>query len=263
MGYVRTREEIEAIKALLQPSYFTLEGMGVEFTTTRDFVASVLPPCFDVPDQPRGVARVARWQSAVCGEFESCAVMIDARYGDLVGSYYLTLFVSGDMPVTIGREMWGEPKKLGHSAFYRDGDDIYAYGERNGVRAVEISGSFGPDLGPRSVSGHALELKAEVAPDGELLGDPSVLVFDVDLSWTSFREGHGTLTFNGTPWDPVDQIPVESTGPATHYTGEMRNRCADRTVLPDRAAYVPYVLGRHFDDLRLFPVPRRHAAVLG
>lgn len=262
MSYVRTPEEIQAIQALLQPALFTLEGVGVEFTTTHEFLRAVLPPCFGVPDAPKGTARVARWQSAVCGEYESCAVMVNATFGDLVGSYFLTLFVSGDMPVSIGRELYGEPKKAGRGAFFRDGNEFYVYGERNGVRAVEISATFSDELGEsRTERSHAFELKADLAPNGDMLGPPSVLVFDIDLSWTRIREGTGELKFNGTPWDPVHEIPVVEVGRAQHYTGENRYVASRRVVLDESDKYLPYVLGRHFDDLSLFPAPKRLASL--
>ena len=90
------------------------------------------------------------WQSRVCGEFESAALMVYARYGDVVGTYFLTLVVSGDMPVTFGRELWGEPKKLGSSRLYRDGDTMYGYGERNGTRLIAIELDLRPRPGPAS-----------------------------------------------------------------------------------------------------------------
>ncbi|HET6509118.1 MAG TPA: acetoacetate decarboxylase family protein [Baekduia sp.] len=257
MGYVRTPEEIERMRALLSPALFTLEGVSVEFETTEAFARQVLPPCFE-PDGARGLATVSRWQAGVCGEFDSAAVMLFARYGEVVGTYFLTLVVSGDMPVTIGREFWGEPKKLGAAHFYRDGDDVYAFGERNGTRIIEIEATFGPDLGPQEGRSHTLEVTAPLSHDASLAGDPVALVFDVRRSFTSTREGTGLLRLNGTPFDPVDEIPIVSVGAANHYTGESSYDEIARDALPDRERYLPYILGRSFDDLARFPRPRRH-----
>jgi len=257
MGYVRTRSEIERIRRLLSPAFFTLEGVSVEFETTKEFVREVLPPCFE-PAQPRGLVTVGRWQAGVCGEFESAAVMIFARSGDKLGTYFLTLVVSGDMPVTIGRELWGEPKKRGTAHFYRDGNDVYAFGERNGVRLIEIEGSFGSDLGPRDLESNAFELTGSLTHDGGLASDPAALTYRVTRSFTSVREGEASLNLTGTAFDPVDSIPIIAVGKAMHYTGESTYEETERRTLEDRDRYLPYILGRSFDDLSIFPRPKRH-----
>jgi|SRR5579875_2539393 len=257
MGYVRTPEEIAEIRSLLSPALFTLEGVSLEFETTEAFAREVLPPCLE-PDGARGLVTVSRWQAGVCGEFESTAVMLNVRYRKWLGTYFLTLLVSGDMPVTLGREMWGEPKKLGSSHFYRDGDDIYAHGERNGVRLVEIEASFDGAGSPQDGLSHTVEITAPLTHDAHLAGDPSVLVFDVKRSFTSVRSGTGTLRLTGTAFDPVDEIPIVGLGAASHYTGESSYEEVAREPLSDGERYLPYILGRAYDDLTQFPRPRRH-----
>ena len=261
MGYVRTAEEIAEIQNLVTRAHFTLEGVSIEFETTPEFARSVLPPCLE-PDGARGIVTVSRWQAGVCGEFESTAVMLNAKWGEYVGTYFLTLIVSGDMPVTIGRELWGEPKKLGTSQFYRDGNDVYAYGERNGTRLAQIDATFTEDLGPQEIASYALEVNGYLGHDASLAADPFVAAFLNTRRFGSVREGTGELTLTGTVFDPVDQIPVLATGRALHYTGESIYEEAARETLPDRESYLPYILGRSYDDLTKFRQPKRHRSEL-
>lgn len=261
MGYVKTPDEIAAMQSLTRRAYFTLEGVSIEFETTAEFARSVLPPCFE-PDGARGIATVSRWQAGVCGEFESAAVMLNAKWGDYVGTYFLTLVVSGDMPVTIGRELWGEPKKLGTTQFYRDGNDVYGYAERNGARIVQIDASFSKDLGSQELRSYALEVNGYLGHDASLAADPFAAAFLNTRRFDAVREGEGDLTLTGTAFDPVDEIPILSTGRALHYTGESVYEEAAREQLPDRETYLPYILGRSFDDLTKFRVPKRHRASL-
>jgi acetoacetate decarboxylase len=261
MGYVRTPVEIARIRELLAPSRYVLEGISVEFETTPEFIESVTPPCFK-PAGTSGLVTVARWQSAVCGEFESSAVMIFLEHEGVVGSYFLTLVVSGDMPVTLGREMWGEPKKLGAAHLYRDGDDVYGYAERFGTRIVQIDATFTSDLGPQLQTSNWLELAGRYRADGTLAHDPEVIHFEVTRDFDMIREGAAELTLTGTPFDPVDEIPVLSTGKALHYTGRAAYAEISRTAYPDRDALLPYLLGRGFDDLTQFRVPRRQRELL-
>jgi acetoacetate decarboxylase len=198
----------------------------------------------------------------MCGEFDCGMVWVAARYGDLEGFYCPLMIVSGDMPVTIGRELWGEPKKLGSSQFYRDGDDIYAYGERNGTRLAQIDATITDDLGPQEVQSYALEVNGYLGHDAALAADPFVAAFLNTRRFDSVREGTGELTLTGTEFDPVNEIPVLATGRTLHYTGESIYEEAARETLPDRETYLPYILGRSYDDLTRFRQPKRHRSGL-
>lgn len=68
----------------------------------------------------------------MCGEFDCTIVFLKCRYKEYEGTTMLLIIVSGDMPVTIGREMWGEPKKTGTTQVYMDGHQLYGFAERNG-----------------------------------------------------------------------------------------------------------------------------------
>ncbi|MBU9150393.1 acetoacetate decarboxylase family protein [Burkholderia multivorans] len=60
----------------------------------------------------------------------------------------LYILVSGDMPVSIGREMWGEPKKTGFAQLYVDGHQMHGYGERDGVVSSKSTANLDRTLGP-------------------------------------------------------------------------------------------------------------------
>ena len=120
---------------------------------------------FHPVDEPRALARVSCWRTYQ-EDFDSAIVGLIASYGDLEGFYTLLMVLNGDMPVTLGREMWGEVKKTGSARLYNLGGAMYGYGERNGTRLVEIEADLGPDLGPQTVEGHSLEVKAFLTADG-------------------------------------------------------------------------------------------------
>jgi acetoacetate decarboxylase len=250
MGYVKTPQEVARTQGLLSAgSRFQVESLSLEFETTAEFVREVLPPCFAPVETPRALARVSCWRSDQ-EDFDSAIVGLIARYGELEGFYTLLMVLNGDMPVTRGRELWGEVKKTGSARLYHLGGAMYGYGERNGTRLVEIEAELGPDLGPETVEGHSLEVKAFPTADGaHLQYDPLMLAWHARSAYTNVREGTGRLTLTGTPWDPVDTIPVVRTGLARHTIGTSLYRCVREEVLPDRDAYLPYVYGRHYDDL--------------
>ncbi|WP_228461192.1 acetoacetate decarboxylase family protein [Gordonia spumicola] len=224
---------------------------------TPEFVRSVLPPDLE-PVGSSGIASVAQWQCGLSGEFESAAVMLNVRWREFVGSYYLTLFISGDMPVTIGRDLWGEPKKTGECRLYRDADDMYGYGARNGVRGIQIEARFGEELGPRAVVSNSIEVGLPLTHNAGAAGDPWISIDRIERELGAYREGEGELVLTGTPFDPLDEIPVLSTGLARHYTGKSTLETVLRETIPGKGdEYLPFHLGRSFDKINVGRSPMR------
>lgn len=92
---------------------FSQEVVSVDFVTTAEFVKSVLPPPgLEPPSKPTGPVSISTWGEQTL-EFECTLVSLQAVHDGVKGKYCLTLIVSGDTPVTWGREIWGEVKKTG------------------------------------------------------------------------------------------------------------------------------------------------------
>ena len=111
MGYVKSSEDVAAMLSLMKRAHYVADQVNVEFTSTADFIEHVLPPCLEPVDEPRGVINVSRWQSIYCGEFDvgwsTCSPATATSK-----AYCLNMFMSGEAPITMGREHYGEPKKL-------------------------------------------------------------------------------------------------------------------------------------------------------
>ena len=259
--FVRTQEEIERIQRVLAAGRFTTDGIEVEFETTPEFVHEVLPPCLSPTDEPVGVINVSKWEGEMCGEFGCGIIWVKARYEGLEGLYCLLMIVSGDMPVTLGREVWGECKKTGTVDVHHDDRRMYGYTDRMGTRLIEIEAEFGDDQGATKASDTLFEVKAQIDASGiGLQHDPILVVLESDCFFSTVRQGTAEVELTGSKWDPVDSIPIVSIGPATHAMGEANYRAVDQFPQTDRDAYLPYVLGRSYDDVTEYRVPQRHRA---
>jgi acetoacetate decarboxylase len=258
MGFVKSKEEVKEIQEILSRGRCTIEAISIEFETTFEFLREVLPPCFDLPENPMGIATVSRWQSELCGEYDCGIISLKCRYDGIDGTTMLILVTTGDMAVTIGREMWGECKKPGISMVYMDGNDGYAFTERHGSRLIEIEAEFGPNIGPVIETGYDFEIKAFPHTSGfGLQHDPILNIMHSEANYGVMREGRGTLRFNGTQFDPVHTIPVLSVGKAT-YTEGLSNWTSSRAdVLVDGESYLPFIYGQKYDDFRMLRHPVR------
>ncbi|KAJ3455891.1 hypothetical protein MRS44_017373 [Fusarium solani] len=255
MSFVATPEEVEAFQRLSSDPRFSQELIALDFTTTPEFIKSVLPPNFEPGDSPTGHISVGTFESKLCGEFDCAIVSIDVKFKGQTGTYLLELIVSGDMPVTWGREVWGEVKNTGTCKIWRSGNYRYAVAERNGIRLIELQGEFGDDQPPRVRENTAYEIKAYPHSMGKgLQWEPKVNQLKVVEYDTRWSVGSGRITVRGTSSDPLHSIPIKSISDFTYVSGR-----SDYTVVADynlgvTDAYLPYLVGRHYDDLRNFKV---------
>lgn len=265
MGFVKTQEQVAEIEGLLEATRYVVDQVAIGFETTEEFVRSVLPPVLEPAERPGGMVCVTRGQSSFCGEYDLAWVGINARYGDTVGVYTLSMIVNGDMgelPITGGREIWGEVKKQGRIGYSRDSDHVRGFVERHGVRIIELEVALeGEDRGPRTLEYSTFDVKGVPSADGRgLQWDPVLVVLDVVERDDSVRKGQGKLTLRGTAHDPLDELPIVRTGTALHAIGDSVFTTGRVEPLGEPNAYLPYIYGRAYDDFGAFPRPQRYAS---
>ncbi|KAH0333460.1 hypothetical protein KCU81_g9855, partial [Aureobasidium melanogenum] len=255
MSYVASPEEISVFSKWSSKPEFSQEGIAVEFRTTEEFVKSVLPPGFEPAAEPKGSILLSSMESKLCGEFDCTLVTIDAIFKGITGKYCLEMLISGDTPVTWGREVWGETKKTGITRLYRSGNHRYAYAERNGVRLIEIEGEFGDDLPEEVLKGHQFEIKAYPNLKGTgMQWEPIVDTLEVTEHKTRQSLGKGSVTMRVTTANPLHTIPIKSVGQLEYVSGLAEHTVVGEDELGAGHSYLPYLIGRHYDDLREFKV---------
>lgn len=112
------------------------EILTVYWRTDPEAMALLLPP----PLEPVGdVACVHIYRmndTDWIGPYSEANVMFAARLGDRVGAYSPYLVLSSDIGVAHGREVHGQPKKLGQPSIEFRGDLIVGNVERNGIDVI-------------------------------------------------------------------------------------------------------------------------------
>ena len=258
-SFVKTKEEIAEIQRIYHDGKCTIECISVEFETTTEFLKEILPPCFEMPDKPTGYISVSRWQSELCGEYDCGIIAFSCKYNGLEGTTMLSLIVSGDLPVTIGREMWGEAKKSGTCMLYKDGNQVYAYAQRNGVRLIEIEADLEEENLPQDLTNYDFELKAFPHSSGYGLHPGSSVNIMKNEESNIYRfKGVGRIKLNGNNFDPFHLIPIVSINEAT-YTEGLSNWTIDGVFPVENSdeELLPYIYGQKYDDVRFFRKPVR------
>lgn len=264
-GYVKTDKEIRNIEDFLAPSRFIVEDITVQFETSYEFARHVVPPVFEpIGDKSRSIAgafaQVGQFQSAYCGPMDCSMVGIHVTHEGAPGFYILTEIISGEGAVVLGREIWGEIKKHGTTRLYADGNHYYSVAERRGHILLEIEADIGPEnQAPLSVNTYAYDIKMFPGSNGRGLEFPPRLnIWNARYDFSTYRVGTGSLKWGQSPWDPLDTIPIISTGEAVLTNGVACFPLARQVQIEDSDNhYARYMWGRGFDDPTLSTIPQR------
>ncbi|MCR6030150.1 hypothetical protein GGQ22_01665 [Nocardioides sp. zg-579] len=245
MGYRRTPEEVAAVRATLADVEFVGgESLSVDFLTRPEIVRDILPAELDPGAEPRLTVQVSRWRSNCVGDFAASAVYVSASHAGVAGDYVLTMFMDDDVPLLFGRDLYGEPKKIGTSTLWRNDGHMSGVLERHGHRLVEIEADLGPDRGPVEVLGRNFNVKYELEPGGgALAGPPTLMMAEFGQRTTVVRKGPATLRLTGTVHDPLDELEVVELRDAVYVETGMKATCVPLGAM-DADAFLPLALGR-------------------
>lgn len=202
---------------MVPPFPFTFrdaEILTIYWRTDAEAAAFLLPP----PLEPTGdvvCAHIYRMNDTDwLGPYCECNVMIGARLGAHEGAYSPYLVLSSDIGVAHGREVHGQPKKLGQPRIEMRGDLIVGTVERNGIDVVTGTMPYkqhaagAEDLAPYFDVSTNLNLKAIDHIDGRpaIRQVTSRKLADVTVheAWT----GPATMELRPNAQLPVHRLPV-------------------------------------------------------
>jgi hypothetical protein len=257
MSYVWSDKEVARYIAFYRGIATRGANVYLTFATTPEYARSVLPPCLEVTEDPQLTISFGSFMEIFDdypnrpGRDSAALIGVNARLGDVEGTYYLTVIEAEEVNVTTGREVWGMPKKIGTVDFWEDGRRLWAYVERKGHRLVELEAEVGPELGEQGLSTEIyFELRGHFAPDLSSVSSPELVVFEMPSDTYRFRElSHPHVVLAGSPFDRgVGTLPLGQFITGGLSGGETGYRVTQvRDLSGDGHDYMPYLLGRFYD----------------
>lgn len=244
MGFLRTPDELADMRQRLTAPRFWGERITVEFTTSPETYAGVLPPLMTPLAQPLVVAGIGLWDSNCVGPYCGGSISLVAEHEGITGGVALGMWMDSEPAVGFGRDVLGEPKKLAQTGFARDGDHVRAWIERHGVRIIEIEAELGDDEGPSHVDRHSFNYRSRSAVDGYTLEGPAILTRTrfatrIDVR----RRATATLTLRSSPHDPAGDIEIVQIIGAEYQRHELACHTEEvGQVDPDK--FLPFHHGR-------------------
>jgi acetoacetate decarboxylase len=248
MGLVKTPEEIARIEQVMaHPRFVNSEMLFVDFLTDPEIAAHVLPPPLEPADTPRISAMIGRWQSNCVGDYCGGAIYVAARHEGVDGDYVLAMYMDADPAIILGRDLFGEPKKVARSQLYRSGSRFRAWVERGGVRLIDIQADLPEDVGPSEGEGVNFNFKARPAVSGSGLEEDAILTLaNFHITVHAARAGTGSVTLGSTVHDPLDELRIASVLGARFVECDIAAESRAVTTVPAEQ-FLPYHHGRHDD----------------
>ncbi|MFD3587222.1 acetoacetate decarboxylase family protein [Streptomyces sp. NPDC058683] len=250
----RTGAEIAAARTTRLPDVWST-GVVAVWESDPDAVAAVLPP----PLKPTGrpLVRVGISQVRLPGyPLGAGSFAVAAAHGTAEGWYPLVMPMTHERALTGGREVFGEPKKLGEVTVGREGDLVRAALARHGVVFVEVRGTVdGPLPLPEPAPKTDFYFKFLPAVDGSGFdGDPLLVHCVREEKVRRLERVTGEVILRESPYDPVADLPVLRLLDITlgEKTSDQRGRVAERV---DPQALLPYVHQRYDDARQIVDAP--------
>jgi acetoacetate decarboxylase len=185
----------------------------VEYETTLDRIRSVLPE----PLEPWGnhvIAWVSYTPLGTQGACHEACLYVQAKFKDYVGTYEPYLYVTTEIPLAAGREIWGFCKKLANINLRLDKEIARGEVERVGTQIMTIQTTIDTpasyDELPWGDDGVFSLKNIPAAEEGEPALRQLVLTAGkVNAVGGRFFKGRGSISFEHSDIDPLDILKPE------------------------------------------------------
>ncbi|MGW3287811.1 acetoacetate decarboxylase family protein [Streptomyces sp. NPDC001002] len=252
----RTEAEIAATRtasAKLPDIWST--GVVALWESDPDAVAAVLPPPLKPTGRPLVRVNISKVQlpgyPLGAGSFA-----VAAAHDGVEGWYPLVMPMTHERALTGGREVFGEPKKLGEVVVDREGLVVHASLARHGIAFVEVRGAVTERLPlPEPSRKTDFYFKFLPAVDGSGFDTEPVLVHCVRHEKVRKLERvTGDVVLRESMYDPVADLPVRRLVEITlgEKTSDQRGRVVERV---DAQALLPYIHQRYDDPRQILDGP--------
>ncbi|MFI9260787.1 acetoacetate decarboxylase family protein [Streptomyces sioyaensis] len=235
-------------------------GVVAVWESDPDAVAAVLPPPLVPTGRPLVRATISRVELTGY-PLGAGSVAVAAAHRGTEGWYPLVMPMTHERALTGGREVFGEPKKLGEVTVERDGPVVRAALARHGIAFVEVRGEVsGPLPVPEPVRKTDFYFKFLPAVDGSGFdGDPVLVHCLRQEKVRTLERITGEVVLRESAYDPVADLPVRTLVELTlgEKTTDQQGRVVERVSARD---LLPYAHQRYDDPQQLLDGPPEGSA---
>lgn len=216
LRYVRSPESVQRSKQKQSGGFLnnTVRSVRAIYETDPEIAAALLPRPLEPFERPEiyvQFAHVAMHVSeAETVTIGAATVAVNCYYKGKKGGYVLAMPMEGEFVVISGREIFGEPKKIGAVDFEVSERKFKVAVTRHDIPFLEIRGEIGDSRGPAEFTEHFYCHKALPAIDrsGGFDGDVFLTRLNWKRNYTSVAPCQGEIILRESAYDPLVDVPV-------------------------------------------------------
>ncbi|UGY90655.1 acetoacetate decarboxylase family protein [Streptomyces gobiensis] len=248
-------ESTAARRGGARPADIWSTGVVASWESDPEAVAAVLPPPLKPGERPLVRATISRVELPGY-PLGAGSVAVSAYHSGHPGWYPLVMPMTQERALIGGREVFGEPKKLGEVTLAREGAAIRAQLARHGIAFVEVRGVVGGEL-PLPGETEKLDFYFKFLPavDGNGFDTDPVLIYCTRREKVrKLAAVNGEVVLRESAHDPVVDLPVRRLVEITlgEKTTDQRGRVAERV---SARALLPYIHQRYDDARQILDEP--------
>lgn len=236
------------------PKFYDAEVLTIYFETTTSVVEKLLPPPLEPASPPLGIVFVANYPSTNFGlKYRESGLFLRAAFQGDEGVYCLSMPVTDDMALILGREIFGYPKKIGQIHLQRSGENVEGWTERHGVRFLDIkarlTGKF-KDEYTQKVMASVLQppmdpiiYNFKYFPAPERVGydyNPRLVKGVVNIRPKQVEIGEAEITLRSSDHDPWGDVDVVRVLGAVYTIGDNTMQPGSVVAEVDQMEFAPY-----------------------
>ncbi len=253
MSFVKSMDWI-AKNHPVNPMFYNAEMLTIYYETNPDVVKKLLPPPLQPFEIPICAVLLANYPKTGFGvSYKESALFLTATHNNEMGSYCLSMQVTNDMALILGREIFGYPKKMAKVKFDKKDAIIEGSAERRGVKFLNLKADLGGkwnDEEAQGLFGEYIKPKRNmVAFNHKFFPAPDNMGFDYtprlireEIQFDSYQieMGKAELNFEFSDHDPWAEVEVMKVLGASYSKGNNTMLPGEivAEVAPDE--FIPY-----------------------
>jgi len=228
-----------------------VEMIQISYRTSPEIVREVLPPPLEPGPEPLASVYIARFAETDFGSpaYSEGALFLQARHKEVIGNYCLAMYVTDDIALIRGREVYGFPKKLAQVRWVREGSRLEAAVERRGCTVMTIKAETVRPVKPEArtsvFGGTTFLFKYFINP--ECTGydfEPRLVGVSIRETVTKLEECKASIFFGKSKVDPLYRIEACDIVSALYLEGDMELPPAKVLAEVKARDFTPYAFFR-------------------
>jgi acetoacetate decarboxylase len=218
--------------------------LKIQYLTDPEGIAKLLPPGIEPGAEPKVYISFYNVPIHEAPEYGT-VVSVAAKFNGVEGEYTLFIAISQEEPMLLCQELWGQPKYLADTTYFRFGDTVEAKISHQGYTFMEFKGQIKgqveiPEF--EEINWWVKKMRGGDYMNPTAWSYPPHVMRIWGKYGTEYAEKvEGTLKLRESPWDPMTEyLPIRSSANAYLWSPKFIDRTITVAGPLDADKFLPY-----------------------